>query len=55
VFDQMKKLFILYADRKLMLPATIAKIQDRFALPPDETIVKTDFHYQSNETPGPLP
>ena len=26
VFDQMKKLFILYADRKLMLPDTITQI-----------------------------
>ena len=55
VFDQMKKLFILYADRKLMLPETISQIQARFALPPDKTTVDTDFHYQSPETPGPLP
>lgn len=55
VFDQMKKLFILYADRKLMLPDTITQIQARFALSPDKTIVETDFHYQSHETPGPSP
>jgi hypothetical protein len=55
VFDQKKKLFILYADRKLMLPDAISKIQARFALSPDKTIVETDFHYQSPETPGPLP
>ena len=55
VFDRVKERFVLYADRKLMLHATIAKIQDRFALPPDETTVKTDFHYQSHETPAPLP
>ena len=55
VFDQMKKPFILYADRKLMLPDTITEIQARFALSPDKTIVETDFHYQSHETPGPSP
>ena len=47
----MKKLFILYADRQLMLPDTITQIQARFALSPDKTIVETDFHYQSHETP----
>jgi hypothetical protein len=55
VFDQKRKGFTLYADRKLMSAATIAKIQALFALPPDKTIVETDFHYQSPETPGPLP
>jgi hypothetical protein len=55
VFDQMKKLFILYADRKLMLPDTITQIQAGFALSPNKTIVETDFHYQSHETPRPLP
>jgi hypothetical protein len=55
VFDRVKKPFVLYADRKLILPETITKIQARFALPPDKTIVETDFHYQSPEAPGPLP
>ena len=55
VFDRVKARFVLYTDRKLMLPATIAKIQSRFALPSDKTIVETDFDYQSPETPGPLP
>jgi hypothetical protein len=55
VFDQKKELFILYADRKLMPPEMIAQIQGRFALPPDKTRVETDFHYQSPETPGPMP
>jgi hypothetical protein len=55
VFDRVKKRFVLYADRKLMLPETISQIQARFALSPDKTIVETDFHYQSPETPGPLP
>jgi hypothetical protein len=55
VFDRVKKRFVLYADRKLMLPDTITQIQARFALSPDKTMVETDFHYQSRETPGPLP
>ena len=55
VFDRVKERFVLYADRKLMLPDTITQIQARFALSPDKTIVETDFHYQSHETPGPLP
>jgi hypothetical protein len=55
VFDQSKSNFILYADRKLMLPETIAQIEKRFSLPPQQTTVETDFHYQSHETPGPLP
>jgi hypothetical protein len=38
-----------------MVPDTITQIQARFALSPDKTIVETDFHYQSPETPGPLP
>jgi hypothetical protein len=54
VFDQKKKLFILYADRKLLRTGTIARIQDRFALPAKKTIIETDFHYKSPETPGPL-
>jgi hypothetical protein len=55
VFDRVKEHFILYADRKLMPPGTISQIQSRFALPPAKTNVETDFHYQSLETPGPLP
>jgi hypothetical protein len=55
VFDQMKKHFILFADRKLMLSGAIARIRTQFAISPDGTTVKTDFHYQSAETPGPLP
>jgi hypothetical protein len=55
VFDQQKKLFTLYADRKLTPRETISQIQARFALPPASTSVETDFHYQSPETPGPLP
>jgi hypothetical protein len=55
VFDRVKERFVLYADRKLMLPDTITRIQAWFALPAEKTVVETDFHYQSPETPGPLP
>lgn len=54
VFNRPKKRFILYADRKLLRPETIAAIERLFALPPDRTDVETDFHYQSAETPGPF-
>ena len=37
VFDRVKERFVLYADRKLMLPDTITQIQARFALLPDKT------------------
>lgn len=55
VFDRSKDRFVLYADRKLMLPGTIARIQKQFSISTGQTTVETDFHYQSNETPGPLP
>jgi hypothetical protein len=55
VFDRSKGHFILYADRKLMRPATIARIQKRFSIPAEQTMVETDFHYQSRESPRPLP
>jgi hypothetical protein len=32
MFDQSKDRFVLYADRKLMLPGTIARIQKRFSI-----------------------
>jgi hypothetical protein len=44
-------LFILYADRKLLTPATIARIKTRFQLPAERTKVQSDFHYQSKDTP----
>jgi len=52
VFDQSKDRFVLYADRKLMLPGTIARIQRQFAISAGQTTVETDLHYKSNETPG---
>jgi hypothetical protein len=34
VFDRSRDLFVLYADRKLLTPATIARIETQFHLPP---------------------
>jgi hypothetical protein len=53
VFDRLKKRPILYVDRKLTLSGTVAEIRKRFSISADQTIVETDFHYQSHETPGP--
>ena len=52
VFDRARDLFILYADRKLMTQATIARIKIQFHLPGERTKVQSDFHYQSKETPN---
>lgn len=54
VFDQLHARFIVYADRKLLRPETIASITQRFALPADRTDIKSDSHYQSTESPGLL-
>ena len=54
VFDRVRDLFILYADRKLPIPGTIARIETQFHLPEDRTEVQSDFHYQSKETPNGL-
>jgi hypothetical protein len=54
VFDRARDLFILYADRKLLTPATIARIKAQFHLPEDRTKVQSDWHYQSTETPRGL-
>jgi len=46
-------LFIIYADRKLLTPATIARIETiSLAGGPHE--VQSDWHYQSTETPNGL-
>jgi hypothetical protein len=50
VFDRSRDLFVLYADRKLMTPATIARIETQFHLPEERTEIQSDFHYQSTET-----
>ena len=52
VFDRTRDQFILYADRKLMTPATIARIETQFHLPAERTEVQSDWHYQSKETPN---
>ena len=54
VFDRSRELFIIYADRKLLIPATIARIATHFHLPTERTEIQSDFHYQSNETPNVL-
>jgi hypothetical protein len=50
VFDRARDLFVLYADRKLMTPATIARIEIQFHLPAERTEIQRDFHYQSTGT-----
>jgi hypothetical protein len=52
VFDRSPDLFILYADRKLITPPTIARIATQFHLPAERTEFQTDLHYQSPETPN---
>jgi hypothetical protein len=37
VFDRSRDLFVLYADRKLLTPAMIARIKAQFHLPEDRT------------------
>jgi len=54
VFNSSRDLFVLYADRKLMTPEIIAGIRAQFHLPQERTEVKSDFHYQSKETPDVL-
>jgi hypothetical protein len=54
VFDRARNLFVLYADRKLMTLAMIARIKSHFHLPAERTEVQSDFHYQSTETPNVL-
>jgi hypothetical protein len=52
VFDQSRALFIIYADRKLLTPVMIARIEAQFQLREERTEVRTDLHYQSRETPN---
>jgi len=54
VFDRSRDQFILYADRKLLTPAMIARIKKQFHLPAERTEVQSDLHYQSTETPNEL-
>jgi hypothetical protein len=43
--------FIIYADRKLLTPAMIGRIETQFHLPAERTEVQSDLHYKSTETP----
>jgi hypothetical protein len=52
VFDRLRDLFIIYADRKLLTPTTIARLKTQFLLPTERTEVQSDVHYQSTETPN---
>jgi hypothetical protein len=54
VFERGRELFIIYADRKLLTPATIARIETHFRLPAERTEMQSNFHYQSTETPNVL-
>jgi hypothetical protein len=45
VFDRSRDLFLLYADRKLLTTATIARIATQFHLQEERTKVTTDVHY----------
>lgn len=47
VFHVPASRFILYADRKLMVPPVIARIAERFGLPDDGFDVRGDPHYVS--------
>jgi hypothetical protein len=54
VFDRSRDLFIIYAGRKLMTTATIARLKTQFLLPTERIEIQSDFHYQSKETPNLL-
>jgi hypothetical protein len=54
VFDRARDVFVLYADRKLLTPAMIARMETQFHLPAKCTEVQSDFHYQSTEMPSVL-
>ena len=51
VFEQSRDLFIIYTDRKLLTPATIARLETQILLPTERTEIHSDLHYQSTETP----
>jgi hypothetical protein len=54
VFDRVRDLFVICADRKLLTPAMIARIETQFHLPAERTETQRDWHYQSTETPNGL-
>jgi hypothetical protein len=51
VYDRPRDRFIIYADRKLLIPPFIRQIQARFHLPPERVETATDDHYRSSESP----
>ncbi len=54
LFDNLKKHFIVYADKKVMKPESLRYIQNHFRLPEQQVVVEGDHHYQSRNTPGRL-
>jgi hypothetical protein len=52
VFNRTRDGFVLYADRRLMGPAVVQQVCERFNLPSDKTAVEGDTHYRSRETSG---
>jgi hypothetical protein len=54
VFDRSRDLFIIYADRKLLTPATIARLETQFLLPTERTEIQSDLHYKSTKAPNVL-
>jgi hypothetical protein len=54
VFDRSRDLYIIYADRKILTPEMIARIETQFHLPEDRTEIQSDLHYQGTETPNVL-
>jgi hypothetical protein len=54
VLDLARDVFIIYADRKLLTPATITRLETQFQLPEERAEIQSDLHYQSTETPNGL-
>jgi hypothetical protein len=50
VFDRSHDVFVLYVDRKLMMPAMIARIATQFHLPANRTEVKSDIRAERRRT-----
>ena len=46
VFENINKLFVIYADRRLQYPKAIASIVEAFGLAEAKHVVKSDPHYR---------
>ncbi len=46
VYEQPARRFVIYADRRLQAPATIAALRTAFGLIGAEAVVKSDMHYR---------